>query len=291
MKKLLTFFVAAIIAYQCTAQINTTTRLIKFRAGVQSSSDTTETSGNEGNIWYDFVTGKFRYNQGGTNSTFGSGGGGGAFWPLAGTASLSGNLTINIDQVAGKGLEIKDVGGNTALVSLVGQMCLASGDYTNFALANSQVTVTNQYAGMYAQNDAGEGIVLNMNMAEANGANFQDIRTIKRGFEYYEDYSVGYTSRSLTDKAYVQGLTLEGSASLNFPAVLTNTVQTLTMTVTGAVDGDPVSLGVPAAAVINTLTYFAWVSSANTVSVRAVNVGGASSDPPAATFKVTVHKP
>ena len=86
-----------IIVGQCKAQTNTTTRLLKFRTGVQYPIDTAAATGNEGNIWYDFVTGRYRANEGGTNKFLigGGGGGGGAFWPLSGTASFTDIVDIN----------------------------------------------------------------------------------------------------------------------------------------------------------------------------------------------------
>src|SRR5690606_2879123 len=72
-KFLFLFAILFCLVYSCYGQLSTTTRLIKFRSGVQSASDTAQTTGNEGNIWYDFDRGKFRYNEGGENKSFGTG--------------------------------------------------------------------------------------------------------------------------------------------------------------------------------------------------------------------------
>lgn len=64
-----------------------------------------------------------------------------------------------------------------------------------------------------------------------------------------------------------------------------------TVTVTGAADGDVVSLSVPNASQTTTGSFSAWVSAINTVTVRyriAALVG--SEDPTSGTFKVTVTK-
>jgi hypothetical protein len=65
------------------------------------------------------------------------------------------------------------------------------------------------------------------------------------------------------------------------------------MTVTGAADGDTVSLGVPTALATasTTLAFSGWVSAANTVSVRVCQVAvTGTSDPAAATVRADVWK-
>ena len=83
---------------------------------------------------------------------------------------------------------------------------------------------------------------------------------------------------------------LTGSATLNFPSTLTNLSADLTISVTGAADGDVVSLGVPNAAVNANTSYSAWVSAANTVTVRFNNYSSGTVDPASALFKVFVTK-
>jgi hypothetical protein len=83
---------------------------------------------------------------------------------------------------------------------------------------------------------------------------------------------------------------LTGSATLNFPSTTTLLSADLTITVTGAADGDVVSLGVPNAAVNANTSYSAWVSAANTVTVRFNNYSSGTVDPASALFKVFVTK-
>ena len=83
---------------------------------------------------------------------------------------------------------------------------------------------------------------------------------------------------------------LTGSATLNFPSTLTLLSADLTITVTGAADGDVVSLGVPNAAVNANTSYSAWVSAANTVTVRFNNYSAGTVDPASGSFKVFVTK-
>jgi hypothetical protein len=83
---------------------------------------------------------------------------------------------------------------------------------------------------------------------------------------------------------------LTGSATLDFGSTAAQTSSDLTITVTGASDGDVVSLGVPNASVNADTNYTAWVSAANTVTVRFNNYSSAAVDPASGTFKVFVTK-
>lgn len=91
---------------------------------------------------------------------------------------------------------------------------------------------------------------------------------------------------------------LTGSASLDFGATAAGTCETAgtTITVTGAADGDVVILGIPNALITADAyqSFYGWVSSSNTVSVRRCNLTNAVtalSDPGAATIKATIIRP
>ena len=79
------------------------------------------------------------------------------------------------------------------------------------------------------------------------------------------------------------------SAALDFPSIPTLTSADLTITVTGAAVGDPVALGTPAAPTAN-VAFTAFVSAADTVTVRCHNYTAAAVDPASGIFKVTVFK-
>lgn len=82
--------------------------------------------------------------------------------------------------------------------------------------------------------------------------------------------------------------TLTATATLDFPSTAAGTVSDLTVTVIGAADGDIVHIGVPNAAVTATASYFARVSTPNTVTIRLKTE--ATEDPPSSSFKVWVVK-
>jgi len=86
---------------------------------------------------------------------------------------------------------------------------------------------------------------------------------------------------------------LSGTGSVDFTALAAGTCETFTVTVTGAADGDPVALGIPAAAWATTeyatIDYF--VSAPNTVTLKRCNSTNATtalSDPAAVTVRATV---
>jgi hypothetical protein len=103
--------------------------------------------------------------------------------------------------------------------------------------------------------------------------------------------STNYIYRGTTSgwQATITGI--RGSATLDFGSIAHHSEEVLTFTVTGAVEGDVVSLGVPNASNLTNVIYTAWVSAANTVSVKCSNLDQSGSvNPASGTFKVTVLK-
>jgi hypothetical protein len=86
--------------------------------------------------------------------------------------------------------------------------------------------------------------------------------------------------------------TVSGTGTIDFPPTSGASRSDATITVTGAAVGDAVALATPTGLVTaNNTTCTAWVSAANTVTVRFSNNGnGGSIDPPSASFKVVVFK-
>jgi hypothetical protein len=80
---------------------------------------------------------------------------------------------------------------------------------------------------------------------------------------------------------------LSATATLDFPSISGNDTHTLTITVTGAVAGDSVFLGVPATLDAG-LIFCASVTAADTVTVRLHNSSGSPVDPASGTFRATV---
>ena len=97
-----------------------------------------------------------------------------------------------------------------------------------------------------------------------------------------------FFSPSTTRHTVNHGLT--GSATLDFASTNAQNSRDMTIAVTGAADGDVVSLGVPNAAVNANTSYSAWVSAAGIVTVRFNNYSNGTVDPASGSFKVFVTK-
>jgi hypothetical protein len=80
---------------------------------------------------------------------------------------------------------------------------------------------------------------------------------------------------------------LIASATLDFPSTAANAVSDLTITVTGALAGGLVTLAIPNGSVTATASFMAWVSAADTVTVR--YSPKATEDPASGTFTVAVE--
>jgi hypothetical protein len=109
-----------------------------------------------------------------------------------------------------------------------------------------------------------------------------------------EDGTLQYVSNNIefaeTSTVYILSKTLVGSSTLDFPSVASLAAQSLTVTVTGAADGDKVVIGYPNASDDDGIIWKSRVSAANTVTITAVNYTLGSIDPASGTFKVSVIK-
>jgi len=115
-----------------------------------------------------------------------------------------------------------------------------------------------------------------------SGSTYQDLVT--RSIYATNLYA---TNLVLNGGATVTGI-LSATASLNFDLTAL-TVEDKTITVTGAAIGDVVTLGVPNGSVTTSVQYTAWVSAADTVTVRA-RTSATGEDPASGTFRATVIK-
>lgn len=89
---------------------------------------------------------------------------------------------------------------------------------------------------------------------------------------------------------YTMARTIMQTASLDFGNTTASNSTDLTITLAGASDGDVVSLGVPSGAVLPNSSFTAWVSAANTVTVRFNNYSSNAQDPSSGTFRVSILK-
>lgn len=167
-------------------------------------------------------------------------------------------------------------------------------------------SVTGGYFGIHMENAAirngwglGAGINSSAKMhigASATGANTASLK-INEGSRQTtpEDGSINYVANNIefveTSTVYILSKTLTNTATLDFGSTIAGAVTDLTLTVTGAADGDAVTIGVPNASYPATGTFTAWVSAANTVTIRYANNSlTLSQDPASGTFRASVIK-
>jgi hypothetical protein len=114
------------------------------------------------------------------------------------------------------------------------------------------------------------------------------LTTPENGAVEYDGTNYFVTSN---ETRYALARTLTTTFALNFNSTSAGSSTDLTITLTGAANGDPVSLGVPNEAVSGNGLFSAWVSASNTVTVRFSNNDLTSAiDPASGTFRVSIIK-
>jgi hypothetical protein len=98
-----------------------------------------------------------------------------------------------------------------------------------------------------------------------------------------------YATNSTTTR-FTLAKTLTNTGTLDFLSTAANASRDMTITVTGAASGDAVVLGIPSTSNNANSNYSAWVSAANTVTVRFNNYSAAAIDPASGTYRVSVLK-
>lgn len=113
--------------------------------------------------------------------------------------------------------------------------------------------------------------------------------TASAGDFEYDGANLFFTPSGTNRYKVENGLT--GSATLDFGVTVAGTSTDLTITVTGASDGDVVCVGVPNGSTLSNGVFTAWVSASNTVTVRFTNTNLVTDlNPASGTFKVAVSK-
>ena len=214
--------------------------LAPFFAGAQSGtgifsairskvadSTTVATPVGYGIIYYNAQSNKFRVYANGVWSDLGAGGSftltNGNGTTASGTAvNLGGTSTANINFQIGSGFQY-DIATNPANTA-AGSLNVYDGGATN-----RRVTLNGKVSS--------ESFVFSLGTSATygDGAKFYDARTTKTGIEYSADYSAGFTTRSLVDKAYADAAAAVGNwrlgtsgtftAALTFTGSTTNTLK------------------------------------------------------------------
>lgn len=117
------------------------------------------------------------------------------------------------------------------------------------------------------------------------------ISTVNNAAALAEKFRVVSTGGISWNSGAVLKKVLSATATLDFASTAAGASSDLTITVTGAASGDVVSIGVPNGSTVANSSFSAWVSAADTVTVRFVDnalVGAA--DPPSGTFRAQVNQ-
>lgn len=215
-------------------------------------------------------------------------------------------FTVNGTTIAGIGLELNaHIGSNldpsyTAIAfqgwktnGIAGRTPLTGSEKVMEIRTGSTGLVTVQGNGNTGISTTSPTALLHLAAGTANTAPLKftsgtNLTTPEAGAVEWNGTNVFVTNSSATRQTVNQGLT--GSATMDFLSTDAQKSRDLTITVTGASDGDVVSLGVSNAAVSANTCYTAWVSAANTVTIRFNNYSNVAVDPAQGNFKVFVTK-
>ena len=221
---------------------------------------------------------------------------------LAYNQTGSGNTAIGTDA-----LKTDTTGSNNVAAGYLAGSNLTNGDNNIFIGYNTQPNISNTGSnqlniGNWIYGNNGK-IGINVASPTANAhlaggsatANTAPLKftsgtnltTPENGAVEYDGTNYFVTSGSTR---YTLAKTLSVTSALNFASTSAQSSSDMTVTVTGAADGDAVSLGVPNSAVSANTAYTAWVSAADTVTIRFNNYSSGSINPAAGTFRVSVIK-
>ena len=197
------------------------------------------------------------------------------------------NVYIGADTYAGADNRTNQV--------VIGFRAVGNGSNTT-TIGNSSTTATYIPAGkMYVGGTTAPTATLHLpagtssaNTAPLKFTSGTNLTTAEAGAVEWNGTNLFITTSTPTRQTVNQGLT--GSATIDFLSTNAQNSRDVTVTVTGASDGDVVALGVPNAAVNANTCYTAWVSATNTVTVRFNNYSSAAVDPAQGNFKIFVTK-
>lgn len=196
MKKILVLFFS-LIALISLGQNPVDTRILRFKM-IQpaNAADTAAVIANRGKMWFDFNTNEFRYNKDGINRSFGSGSG-------SGISSANNGLSVNSGIVGLGGI----VEGITSITNdnVNGSTLYISSE--NFVNTNVGTSFIQQQDNIGVSKSVIATSSERLEFTDEFGASdvkFYDTSN-GDGILYDQDYSLGFTSRSLVDLGYVLG--------------------------------------------------------------------------------------
>ena len=205
---------------------------------------------------------------------------------IAGSTGATDNRILRSDGTGGATVQnsavtIDDSGNVTGVAGLT-----ASGA----VLANGGIATSPGYGlSMLASGVDGNGFRASSTFASITAASYGSGITLTAGLIAHTAASTTFSGSVTIGGGTAIAKVLSATATLDFPSISSNDTHTLTMTVTGAVAGNAVFIGVPAALDAN-LSWSASVTAADTVTIRMHNASGASVDPASCTYRATVFQ-
>jgi hypothetical protein len=199
--------------------------------------------------------------------------------PTLQQVTTAGNVTT--DTIKAAGLKLSSVYGDYLIKSAV-----SDAGYLDFFLGTQRTGIKAGILKLQSNNFS----------SVINTSNITNIRNMELP-DTSGTLSAGVAVNGTTYMAGANGvvnigdLWLSGSATLDFPNTGHGNSADLTITVTGAAEGDVVALGIPNASIVANASYIAWVSATDTITVRFNNYASSgSSNPASGTFKIKVLK-
>ena len=192
---------------------------------------------------------------------------------ILGSAAATSTLQAENDQ------DLFVLGGNSSGAAVAGDLILRGGDGSG-AFASGNVEIRGGTGG----GGAGTVIIDSTEFALPVGGGIT-VGSATGGNQ--GSGTINATALYINGNALPTVLT--GSNTLDFASIASLTEADLTITVTGAVVGNEVALGLPASPTSG-IIFNAFVSAANTVTVRAHNYTAGAIDPASATYSVRVFQ-
>lgn len=248
----------------------------QLRVAFDASNYYSTTVSSAGSVTYDAVgsSAGFTFNDG-----IGSGTTGTVAFPLVigGSGWTSGGIGM-------VGLSISPAAGSSPALEFIAGTIVESGSGTHTYEAGLNVDPPTITAGAATATDAATVRISGATTATVTGTN-SSLLVAAGVTRLYGGVQVGSTGSTLLAE-------YSNSATLDFGSTAAGATTDLTITVTGAADGDVVMLGVPNGsepAGTNLYNWRAWVSSANTVTIRLLNMNTVTAiDPASGTFRAAV---